>query len=530
MNKYIWIVNVFLSLFLTSAFAESRRPNVLLVVADDLGYTDLGSFGGEIETPNLDALAKSGLRLSQFYTAATCSPTRAMLMTGVDHHKVGLGAMAEALAPNQRGKLGYEGHLNDRAAFLPGVFADAGYRTLMSGKWHLGHDKVHSPTARGFHKSFALLDGGAGHLSDLGLNSMHAAYRENGEPVTLPDDFYSSRFYTDKMIEYIETERESGKPFFGYLAYTAPHWPLQAPDASIAKYKNRYAMGYDQLHSQRVEKDKALGLTSDAAATAPRQPGQKPWQALTQEEQKIEQRTMEIYAAMVDDMDQHFGRLINYLKDIGELDNTIIFFMSDNGAEGASLDKEHKRFRQHVETCCDNRYENMGKANSYLFQGPNWARASVGPARDYKGSVSEGGIHAPAFVWYSGMQNAHSISDQFVTVKDVLPTLLDLASIPLPSGKELPVEGRSFLTSSQNVSADMGWELFGGKAYRQGHWKLVHRSPMQGGKGWQLYNLKNDPLEQSDLSEQHPQKLQDMMQLWLDYEKRNQLIYPKFKH
>lgn len=527
MTKRVSIISILLSLFLTSAWADARRPNVLLVVADDLGYTDLGSFGGEIATPNLDALAKSGLRLTQFYTAATCSPTRAMLMTGVDHHQVGLGAMEESLAPNQRGKPGYEGYLNDRAAFLPNAFAKAGYRTMMSGKWHLGHDEAHSPAAKGFHQSFALLDGGAGHLSDLGIASMHAAFRENGKPASLPDDFYSSQFYTDKMIDYIESGRDSGKPFFGYLAYTAPHWPLQAPEASIAKYKDRYAMGYDQLHQQRVKNAKALGVAPDNATTAPRQPGRKAWQELSAEEQKNEQRTMEIYAAMVDDMDQHFGRLVNYLKSIGELDNTIIFFMSDNGAEGASLDREYKFFKQHVKQCCDNSYENMGKADSYVLQGPNWARASVGPARNYKGSVSDGGIRAPAFVWYAGMENAKSISDQFVTVKDVLPTLLGLVDAPLPSDRELPLEGHSFLTDP--ATADMGWELFGGKAYRQGNWKLVHRSPMQGGRGWQLYNLEQDPLEKFDLSEKQPEKLQAMMKLWKKYEKHNQLIYSEFK-
>ncbi|WP_317928455.1 arylsulfatase [Halioxenophilus sp. WMMB6] len=527
MNTKNPLLFLILSLCITSALASSQRPNVLLVVADDLGYTDLGSFGGEIQTPNLDALAQSGMRLTQFYTAATCSPTRAMLMTGTDHHRVGLGTMAEALAPNQRGKPGYEGFLNDRAAFLPKAFADAGYRTLMSGKWHLGLDEQHSPAAKGFQQSFALLDGGAGHFSDLGIDKMHASFRENGKPAQLPKDFYSSRFYTDKMIDYIDSGKNSGQPFFGYLAYTAPHWPLQAPDDSIKKYQGHYAMGYDQLHQERVENAKSLGLAPQNATTAPRQPGQKAWRELSSEEQKIEQRKMEIYAAMVDDMDRNFGRLLIYLQETGQFDNTIIFFMSDNGAEGATLeDGVFKKFVPHVQQCCDNSYENLGKPDSYLFYGPNWARASVGPARDFKGDITEGGIHSPAFIVYPGMKERGSISQQFVSVKDVLPTLLNLANIPLPVDQEVAVEGHSLFTEAGNTAA-MGWELFGGKAYRYGEWKLVRKSPRMGETQWQLFNLVDDPMEQQDLSAQQPAKFQQLMQRWADYEQGNGIIYPQ---
>jgi len=510
------------------AVSEPKQPNVLLVVADDLGYTDLGSFGSEISTPNLDALAMDGTRLTQFYTAPTCSPTRSMLLTGVDNHLVGLGTMAEALAPNQVGKPGYEGYLNDRAAFLPKAFGDAGYRTMMAGKWHLGMDEAHSPSARGFDQTFVLLDGGAGHFTDLGIDKMHAEYRENGKSAVLPEDFYSSRFYTDKMISYIDGGRDSGKPFFAYLAYTAPHWPLQAPDDSIAEYEGQYAEGYDVLHAQRVDNAKALGVVSDKSTTIPRLPGQPAWDDLSAEDKKINEREMEIYAAMVDDLDDEFGRLISYLKETGQYDNTIIFFMSDNGAEGASLEREFQRFVPHVEACCDNSYENLGKPDSYVVYGPDWARASVGPAKYYKGRTTEGGIKTPAFIHYPGMTGQGELSNRFVSVKDVMPTLMGLAGVAIPQGYELPVEGHSFL-SEKEQPIDMGWELFGNKAYRIGNWKIVSIVPNNDGDGqWHLYNLAEDPGEQNDLKELEPERFKELMQAWQTYEQKNGLVYAQY--
>ncbi len=509
------------------AVNRSDRPNVLLVVADDLGYTDLGSFGGEIATPNLDALAASGLRLTNFYTAPTCSPTRSMLLTGADSHLVGLGSMAEALTPDQRGKPGYEGYLNDRAVTLPEVFSSAGYRTLMSGKWHLGLEQEHSPAARGFQQSFALLEGGAGHLDDLGIESPRATFRENGELAEIPEHFYSSRFYTDKLIGYLEAGRESGRPFFAYLAYTAPHWPLQAPQESIAEYSGRYAMGYDALHQQRVAAAIKAGVSPANSVIQPRKQGQPAWDQLSDEQRRVEQRKMEIYAAMIDDLDDQFGRLMDYLASTGQLDNTIIFFMSDNGAEGGDFDSHPPVFREHAKNCCDNSYENMGRANSYLFAGPNWARASVGPYRDYKAHTTEGGIRAPAIVRYPGLDDPNGRLATFATVKDVMPTLLRLAGLPLPQAEDrLPVTGRSILDPGDEAAPVTGWELFGNRALREGDWKIVHLQPRFGGSGWQLFNLAEDPGEQHDLATKQPEKMKQLLRLWEQYEQQNQLVYP----
>lgn len=507
----------------TTQSKETKRMNVLLVVADDLGYTDLGSFGGEIETPNLDALANDGVQLTNFYTAPTCSPTRAMLLTSNDNHLVGLGSMAEALAPNQRGKPGYEGYLNDRATTMPETFSAAGYRTIMAGKWHLGMKAEQSPKARGFETSYALLEGGAGHLDASGIISPKATYRENDDIVELPDNFYSSRFYTDKMIEYIDNGKDSDQPFFGYLAYTAPHWPLQAPRQSIEKYQGKYAMGYEELHKQRVAGAIKAGVIPASSSTRAIPKGESSWEELSEEQKLVSQRKMEIYAAMVDDMDSEFGRLMAYLESSNQLDNTIIFFMSDNGAEDR-LAKPNDIFSKHIERCCDNSYENLGNANSYAFTGPNWARASVGTFSDFKGRTTEGGIKAAAILRHPNLHKGEKMLTRFATVKDVMPTLLELADVP-----ELEVEGKLSMTGNSMLSTDeeattMAWELHGNKAIRSGDFKLVKLSPLYGQQGWQLFDLANDPGELNDVSEKHPEIASELLEKWAAYEKDNGII------
>ncbi len=314
--------------------AESgKRPNILFILADDLGYADLGVFGSEIPTPNLDALAKAGLLLTDFHSAMACSPTRAMLMSGTDHHLAGLGVMGRPTREDQKGQPGYEGFLNFRVASLADLMTDAGYNTYMTGKWHLGEEVETGPRARGFKRSFVSLDGAA-HLGGWDWRGpTPAKYRDGDEIVNVGDDFYTTRFYTERMIEYIEQDRAEGKPFFAYLAYTAPHWPLQAPKESIAKFKGWYDAGYEALYAKRFATQKQLGLVPaslqpiDDARFKPR------WSSLKAEEKQIESRKMEIYAAMVSDLDTYIGEVVTYLKKIGEFDNTLIMFMSDNGTE-----------------------------------------------------------------------------------------------------------------------------------------------------------------------------------------------------
>ena len=549
MKRLVFLIAVTMSVFACNS-PENNRPNILLIVADDLAFTDLGAFGGEIHTPNLDALAKAGVRLSQFYVAPTCSPTRSMLLSGTDNHLAGLGNMAEELRVNQQDKPGYEGYLNFRVAALPELLQKAGYHTYMAGKWHLGLTEETSPAARGFEKSFCLVQGGAGHLDNMPLVGPDTAiYRENGKLVSLPEDFYSSRTYSERLIQYLEDRPEDGNPFFAYLAYTAPHWPLQAPQESIAKYAGRYDDGYDALQKSRFSKMKALGLTSPEMAITSIDPAEKAWDSLNIEEKKVAARNMEIYAAMVDDLDRYLGGVLESLKKNNDFENTFIFFMSDNGPEGAPLEVGWEALSEWVEQCCDNSLENMGAANSYLWYGPNWARASVAPFRMFKGFTTEGGILSPAIVHYPKTIHGGGIKGSLTTVMDVLPTILELAGIEHPKtfkGKEiLPLRGTSMLSVLKGELEDvhsedytMGWELFGRRAIRQGDWKIVWEpSDVSFGaldfnvvkNRWGLYNLVSDPAEQFDLSKEEPEKLKALIEEWDQYVQETGLVVPDYR-
>ncbi|WP_339671032.1 arylsulfatase [Dasania marina] len=534
---------------LESSSNTKQPPNILLIVVDDMGYTDIGSFGGEIATPNLDALAYQGVRFTNFQTAPTCSPTRAMLLTGVDNHKAGLGNMEEELAPNQKGQPGYEGYLNKRVVTVASLLRDAGYNTYMAGKWHLGLADHSSPYQRGFDRTFSMLSGGASHFSDMKpayapTPVAKAPYRKNGKLLSkLPKNFhYSSQFYTDSIIENIEQDKAQGKPFFAYLAYTAPHWPIQAPDKTIAKYKGRYDSGYEALYTQRLNKQKELGLLPAAQATTA-SPSIRPWNELTKDQQKIESRRMEIYAAMVDEVDSHTGRLVSYLKQNNLFDNTVIIFMSDNGAEGHNLDNTwpkdtYPKIRKVIDDTHDFSFDNMGKPSSYTFLAEAWARASSPALKYYKGSTTEGGTRVAAFAHYPKHFRAGAIENNLVSVKDLTPTLLDIVGITAPKdsykGRPIePITGISMATlltdgvlpqaAQQRV---LGIQLMGKRAIRKGDWKLVHMPAPYGNGEWQLYNLKNDLAEANDLAISQPKKLQEMLTLWQQYATENNVILP----
>ena len=514
------------------------RPNILLIVADDLGYSDIGPFGGEISTPTLDALARDGLMLTNFHVLPTCSPTRSVLLSGVDNHLAGLGTMGEMKVPEMEGHPGYAGYLNFEVAALPEVLKAAGYHTYMAGKWHLGFDEETSPYARGFEETFILVPGGGSHCSDRKPLSpvQPMTYRRNGKFVeSLPDDFYSTKDYTDNLIEWIEKNNGDGKPFFAYLSYTAPHDPLHAPKAYIEKYHGKYDKGWDALRETRLETLKTLGIVPETTNAFPRLPNVEAWDDMSVEDRREMARDMEVYAAMIDYMDNQIARVIGHLKEIGAYDNTLILFFSDNGANGAPSTAYPGQTDEYLATF-DNELENRGLVNSYIEQGSGWAQASMSPGRMFKGFTSEGGIRSPTLVKLPGKAaNAGTMSHAFFHVRDIMPTLLDAADVPPPreigGRKVLPLQGKSvldlFAGKSQTAyggADEVGYELFGQKAYFAGDWKILWMAKPFGKSAWELFNVADDPAEMNDLSGRHPDRLMKMIARWEQYEKDNGVL------
>ena len=519
----------------------AERPNILLIVADDLGYSDLGAFGGEIATPSLDHLAASGLQLTSLYAAPTCSPTRSMLMSGTDNHLAGLGTMAEGMQPFQRGKPGYEGYLNQQAHSIAGLLRDGGYRTAMVGKWHLGLAPEQGPDRRGFEQSFTLLEGGGVHFKPAPGSTAkieQLSYRENGKPVELPDDFYSTDFYTDKLLAYLKAGQGSGKPFFAYAAYTSPHWPLQAPQAYLDKYRGRYDGGYDAVRQARIERMKEKGLLPadfQSAAPLPVTPQLPGWDQLDPQRKRIEARKMEIYAAMVDNLDHNVGRLLEYLQTSGQMDNTLIVFMSDNGPAG----ERHEQYYPPAPNT-DNRLENLGRRGSQIDYGLRWAEVSAAPLRLFKGSTAEGGISVPAIVQLPASLRRQGLERGVARVDDLAPTFLALAGLPDPGDQyqgqpKHPITGRSMLPMLEGkgrAEPVMAGELFGSRYYREGNLKLLGLVPWsmpgqpQPPLRWQLFDLSHDRGEQHDLSASQPETTQRLQQAWQDYARRVGVVAP----
>lgn len=520
--------------------APDKRPNFLVIVADDLGFSDLGAFGGEIATPNLDALALSGLRLTGWHTAPTCSPTRSMLLSGTDNHRAGLGTMAELIAPNQKGKPGHEGYLSPNVASLAELLSANGYRTLQSGKWHLGLTPAQDPTARGFQHSFVMLQGAHNHFgTDLTTDPAKpgATYREDGKTLNaLPANFYSSDTFASKLIDQLRSTEKGAdgrKPFFAYLTFTAPHWPLQAPKEDIAKYKGKYDAGFEVLRAARLKRQAELGLV-DHARPAHEPAYSAKWDSLTPEQKQSAARNMEVYAAMVDRLDQNVGRVIAELKREGVYENTVILFTSDNGAEGLDLETTQIKGMKERLAASDNRLANRGGATSYVAYGPDWAQAATAPSWLYKAYATEGGTRAVAFIHYAGAKRKAAIAPIFGSVMDVTPTLLDLAGVADPKGQFAgrsvePIRGKSWAAylvgRADRVygSGDaVGTELFGSRAIRQGDWKITDIGDGQ----WHLFNIAEDPGETRDLGQAQPARLAQLLAQWDEYAKEVGVVMP----
>jgi arylsulfatase len=535
------------------------RPNFLVIVADDLGFSDLGAFGGEIRTPNLDSIAREGLRFTDFHTASACSPTRAMLLTGTDHHLAGLGQMAEfsERVPAYHGRPGYEGYLNDRVVTIAELLRDAGYFTVMSGKWHLGLTPETLPARKGFEKSFSLLPGAANHYNyepylpaekkKSLFGTAESFYVEDDRYIQdLPNDFYSSDYFTDRLIDFLGKEHEGDqeRPFFAYLPFSAPHWPLQAPREIVETYRGTYDDGPDALRKARLARLKELKLVGNDVEPHPVVSPEAEWDSLDEGGRLLSARKMEVYAAMVERMDWNIGRVTDWLKETGQFDNTVVLFLSDNGAEGNLIEAVPVFGKEVTKAIASNNYDNspdnIGRANSYVWYGPRWAQAATAPGRLYKAYTSEGGIRTPAFIRYPGVRRQGGISHAFATVMDITPTILDLAQVTHPGssykGRAVAEpRGHSWLDYLQEKDNAIhppdhvtGWELFGRRAIRQGDWKAVSIRQIFRSPKWQLYNLADDPGETRDLAGAYPDRLKTLLNHWDEYASSTGVIEVKW--
>ena len=476
---------------------ESDRPNILLIMADDMGYTDIGSFGSEIRTPNLDALALGGVRLTNYHVGPACSQTRTMLLSGtyteVGATPTGIGNN-RALVPN--------------VVALPQLMKDAGYHTYMSGKWHVGNGTEDNAATRGFDSSFVLMSGSAKHF----LDTRPGRYLENGQEVVLPEDFYSTRYYTDRMIEYLQENEGDGVPFFAWYTPTSPHWPMQVPDHYLHRYDGVYDQGYDELTRRRVQRAGEMGVLPGGFSLE-NYTRSAEWSEYTEKEQRVESRKMELHAAMVENLDFHVGRLILYLRESGQFDSTIIVFSSDNGADVSirTIDEE-----------VDNSYENLGKPGSYVSTW-SWGDSISAPFKWNKGTQLEGGLRVPAFVYHESLANKGGLNNEFLTVMDLMPTFLEMAGSAHPGteyeGRSvLPARGRSFLSllhgSEAVVHDDSSVGTWYSSAFYRGDWKLVRGNPPRGSGSWELYNLRDDPSETTDLSLRYPEIYTRLIDEW----------------
>jgi arylsulfatase len=525
----------------------ARPPNIVLLVADDLGFADIGAFGSELKTPNLDSLANAGVRFTNYYTQASCSPTRSVMLSGVDTHLNGLGNMDEWTAPNQRGVAGYEGHLSDRVATLPELLKAAGYHTYMTGKWHLGKAPHQIPAARGFERDFSMLDGAGSYwdMSNFTAASPKTVFTEDGRYLKkLPRGYYATKTYTDKMIDFIDENHADGKPFFAYVAHQAPHDPFHLPRDWRGRHVGEYDKGWDALRQARLKKQIQLGIMPPSTQLSERLWFLPDPTVLAPAPRALLGKKMELYAGMVENMDFHIGRLIEHLKKIGEYENTIFLVFGDNGAEGTDLfavvagTPGTRDYLYNAKHWSQTHPNSWGDPGSYVGYGPMWAQVSMTPFSQYKGWTAEGGIRNALIVSGPAVKRPKgSINHGLMHVADIMPTLLELAGATYPkakNGRDLPaLLGKSWVpmlsgnASSPRTDQDyLAWEQFGNRAVRQGSWKLRWQHKPFGKGDWELFDLASDPGERTDLSAAHPETVAAMIALWETYVRENHVLLP----
>lgn len=482
------------------------RPNVVIILADDAALMDFSAYGGDARTPNIDALAARGALFTQYRASPLCSPSRAMLLTGMDAHLTGFATIPEVLPKEQRSKPGYSMALEPGVQTLADRLRADGYRTVMAGKWHLGEAADEMPQAHGFDRSFALAASGADNWDDRSYMPYYkdAPWFENGVETSLPQGFYSSRFIVDTAIKYL-AETDQDKPFFAYLPFQAIHIPGQAPQAFIDRYKGHYDAGWEALRQERHQKAQALGLIPQGAPLAALPPDFRPWYSLSPDDRALYAARMEVNAAMLEAMDFHIGRLIAHLKAKGQYDNTIFVVSSDNGPEPSRGDDTATLSLFHRLTGYDIGPENIGGPGYWGFIGPEWAAAAATPGAWFKFYATEGGIRVPLIMAGPGIAPQRITSPAMIT--DIAPTVLDWLEVDPQATSSRPMTGRSLLpvlngevASAYGADEARAVEVSGNSALYMGNYKITRSVPPVGDGQWRLYNIARDPGETTDLS------------------------------
>ena len=512
--------------WLGTGFAQAQTedpPNIVIILIDDAALMDIGVYGGEAQTPHMDALAARGAMFLQYRTSPLCSPTRAMLLTGLDNHLTGVATIPEVLPKEHKGQPGYTMALEPGVLTLADRLGEAGYRTLMSGKWHLGESADEMPDKHGFQRSFSLAASGADNWQDKSYMPYYqdAPWWEDGKEVGLPEDFYSSEFIVDKMIEYLG-ETDADKPFFAYLPFQAIHIPVQAPAEFTANYDGVYDEGWDVLREKRHQRAQELGLFPQGAPIAPMADDARPWASLTEDERALYTAMMEVNAGMMEAMDFHIGRFVAHLQAEGQYENTIFVIASDNGPEfnRGDNDKRLSLWRHlngyHIDPA------RAGLVGSWGFIGPEWANAAASPGALYKFYATEGGIRSPLIIAGPGLDP--SIVESPAMVSDIAPTLLDWVDAPAAPDTAKPITGRSLLPVLRGEVASVygpddirAIEVSGNSALYKGDYKITRSMPPAGDGTWRLFNMVTDPGETRDLSSIEPDVLADLLAAYATY-------------
>lgn len=507
------------TMLVAPALAQDTRPNILVVLFDDVGFTGFGAYGADAKTPNIDALAAQGTMFSRYYSSPFCGPSRAMLMTGLDNHQTGMGTLTETVTPEQSSLPGYSMIWDDNQATIATFLSGAGYQTYVSGKWGIGAKGKNLPDRFGFDRSYVMdSTGGSNHDHTHYLPGYpEVSWYEDGKPIRLPEDFYSSRNLVDEMIRYID-EGDADQPFFGFLSLQAIHIPVQAPAEYIDRYDGVFDAGWDVMREERWQRTMELGLVPETTTLAPVPEDHRAWDALTPEEQAIAAREMQVNAGMIEAADFHIGRLLDHLDTMGQLENTIVVVTSDNGPESGVTSLENSLGNLLVSGIhriegIDTSPENLGLPGSLTAIGPEWASVSASPFNLYKFYSSEGGLRVPLVVAGPGIE-ASGTQHAPVHVSDLMPTLLDAAGVPYDAGS---LYGRSILpvlagetTETRGANEVFGGEVSGNASLYRGNWKLVRTALPRGDFTWRLFDLSVDAGETTDLAGENPDLFAEM--------------------